>query len=345
MIVITGATGFIGSAMVWYLNTLGESEILACDSIPPSKQPEPLRALRFGRFVTKDGLLDFLQLPEAQKHVRAIVHMGACSSTTEMDVAFLTENNVEYTRTLWNWCTTHRKPFIYASSGAVYGDGSNGFDDQTPTSVFRPLNPYGESKAAFDRFVEAELAQKANTPPHWFGLRFFNVYGPNEYLKGPMASVVFKAFQQIKSGPNASLKLFRSHHPKYKDGEQLRDFVYVKDITRWMTELLGRCGVGPLAAAQAGSGSTQSGIFNMGYGEARTWLDLAKECFASIGKPVAIEFIDIPEEMRPRYQYFTQAKMDRLLGIGLSRPQWSLERGIRDYIQGHLLQEDPWLRS
>ncbi len=324
---MTGATGFIGSAMVWQLNNRGYTDILAVDTVPPSSRPEVLKKRTVKKFLGKDELWSFLVTPDAVKSVEAIIHMGACSSTTELNVAFLTENNFEYTRRLWNWCTENQKPFIYASSGAVYGDGAEGFNDASPSKIFKPLNPYGESKASFDRWVEEQVAVKAKTPPAWYGLRFFNVYGPNEYLKGDMASVVFKAFHQIRE--TGQLKLFRSHRPDYKDGEQLRDFVYVKDIVRWMDELLRK--------------SISSGIYNMGNGKARTWNDLANATFKALGKPATIHFIDIPPEMRPRYQYFTEARIDRLLAAGLSQPEWPLERGVTDYVANHLLQENAWL--
>lgn len=327
MIIVTGATGFIGSAMVWQLNGRGYTDILAVDTVPPSSRPDVLKKRTVKKFLGKDELWSFLETADATKSVEAIIHMGACSSTAELNVAFLTENNFEYTRRLWNWCTENQKPFIYASSGAVYGDGAEGFNDASPSRIFKPLNPYGESKASFDRWVEEQIAAKATTPPAWYGLRFFNVYGPNEYLKGDMASVVFKAFHQIRE--TGHLKLFRSHRPDYKDGEQLRDFVYVKDIVRWMDELLRK----PIS----------SGIYNMGNGKARSWNDLANATFKALGKPVTINFIDIPLEMRPRYQYFTEARIDRLLAAGLSQPEWPLERGVADYIANHLLQENAWL--
>lgn len=332
MIIVTGATGFIGSAMIWQLNSRGYRDIIAVDTVPPEARPDTLKKRQYTRFLGKDELWAFLETDEAKKKVESIVHMGACSSTTELDVAFLTENNFEYTRRIWNWCTLHQKTMIYASSGAVYGDGAHGFDDASPSKTFVPLNPYGESKAQFDRFVEESIACREHHPPHWYGLRFFNVYGPNEYLKGDMASVVFKASNQIRE--TGRLKLFKSHRPDFKDGEQLRDFVYVKDIVRWMDELLQK-------KPQA------NGIYNMGFGNARSWNDLATATFKGLNKPFAVDYIDIPEEMRPRYQYFTEAKMTRLMSLGLSRPEWSLEKGVSDYVSNHLAKfgtkESPWL--
>lgn len=323
--------------MIWQLNQRGVHDIVAVDTVPPKDRPDVLTKRKFDRFLGKDELWSFLETDEAKSKVQGIVHMGACSSTTELNVEFLTENNFDYTRRIWNWCTQFQKPMIYASSGAVYGDGDKGFDDASPSKIFKPLNPYGESKAQFDRFVEESIAAREHHPSNWYGLRFFNVYGPNEFLKGDMASVVFKAFHQIRKA--GQLKLFRSHRPDFKDGEQLRDFVYVKDIVRWMDELLVRS----IEAKKAGTpeAAPANGIYNMGFGHARSWNDLAKATFKALDEETKIDYIDIPEEMRPRYQYFTEAKMKRLLGLGLSKPQWSLEAGVTDYVSNHLKKFDP----
>jgi ADP-L-glycero-D-manno-heptose 6-epimerase len=345
MIIVTGATGFIGSAMIWQLNNRGVRDIIAVDTVPPETRPGVLAKRQISRFLLKDDLWAFLETDEAKQNVEGVVHMGACSSTTEMDVEFLTENNFNYTRRLWNWCTQLAKPMIYASSGAVYGGGEHGFDDASPSKMFKPLNPYGDSKAQFDVFVEESLAAREHHPTNWYGLRFFNVFGPNEYLKRDMASVVFKAFNQIRE--SGRLKLFKSHRPDFKDGQQLRDFVYVKDIVRWMDELLTRA----IEAKKTGKPGVAAlnGIYNMGFGHARTWNDLAAATFKALEKPMTIDYIEIPEEMRPRYQYFTEAKMDRLMSLGLSRPDWSLERAVTDYVVNHLKKfeggstETPWL--
>ncbi len=321
MIVVTGATGFIGSMIVWELNNKGFEDILCVDTVPPQARPGMLDNKKYSLYLNQNEFLKFLEKGPEEK-IDWIIHMGACSSTTEMNVDFLYENNTLYTQKLFEFCRDNEVPFIYASSGACYGDGTQGFDDQTDPELLKPLNPYGDSKLNFDRWV---LKQK-DFPPLWMGLRFFNVYGPNEYYKKDMSSVVFKAYRQIKV--NGSLKLFKSHIPEYKDGEQLRDFVYVKDITNWISEIM--------------SGKGYSGIYNMGYGQARSWLDLAKSVFKNMGRELNIEWIDIPEEMRPRYQYFTEAKMERFLSQGFSQPQWRLEDGVTDYIQ-YLDRENPFL--
>lgn len=325
MIIVTGATGFIGSAIVWELNERGYTDIIAVDVVKPAARNGILNKRKYTNFLTHTELLDFLKDDsDGSAKVDFIIHMGACSSTTEMNRDYLREINTEYTQKLFEWCTTHKVPFVYASSGAVYGDGDQGFDDQTQPEFFRPLNPYGESKLNFDIWA---LKQK-QTPPLWMGLRFFNVYGPNEYYKQDMSSVVFKAFRQINV--NGSLKLFKSHNPDYKDGEQLRDFVYVKDITRWIAEIIF-------------DKKGYSGIYNMGYGTARTWLALATSVFGELKQPMNIEWVDVPENLRPRYQYFTQAKMDRFLSMGFSKPQWDLEKGIKDYVQNYLKNDkDPF---
>jgi ADP-L-glycero-D-manno-heptose 6-epimerase len=324
MWLITGATGFIGSALAWELNQRGMNELLLSDHVAPSERPGHLKKQTYSDFVLADELFDYLADPTQAHAIDGVLHMGACSTTTETDEAYLQRNNVEYTQKLFEFCTRRKKPFIYASSAATYGDGTKGFDDATDCKVFTPLNLYGWSKLKFDIWA----AQQTQTPPRWYGLKFFNVYGPNEYHKGEQASVVFKAFNQIRE--TGRLRLFKSYNPKYKDGEQLRDFVYVKEVTRWMWDLMQ-------------NQNAKSGIYNMGYGKARSWLDLARSTFAAMGKPVQIDWIEVPANIRDQYQYFTEAKMDRLLSQGVRKPEWDLESGVKDYVSKYLNAKDPYL--
>lgn len=318
MIVVTGANGFIGSAMVWELNNQGHTNIIACDSVDLKQKPSPLTKYKFEHFIHRDELFDFLE--NNISDLEGIFHMGACSTTTEMDEEFLRRNNTEYSNSLFEICTRANVPFIYASSASVYGDGSKGFDDKEPTENYIPLHPYGRSKAQSDIW----MTQQSQTPSRWYALRFFNVYGPNEYHKGSMLSVPYKAYFQVLE--NHSIKLFKSNHPDYADGEQMRDFVYIKDITRWMYELYH-------------SATAQSGIYNMGFGQARTWKDLAHAVFASLDQEPNIELIEIPDNLKNQYQNFTEADMQKWRKQGLSKPMWSLELGVKDYVQNYLAKD------
>ncbi|UOF00740.1 ADP-glyceromanno-heptose 6-epimerase [Bdellovibrio reynosensis] len=322
MVIVTGANGFIGSVMVWELNQKGVTDIVAVDSVSLSER-NLLAKRSIKKFLLKDELWAFLDSDEAKKNVTWIIHMGACSSTTETNKEFLWENNTYYTQRIFEWCTQHSKSMIYASSAATYGAGELGFDDTTDPEKLRPLNLYGESKVLFDRWA----LKQTKTPPHWYGLKFFNVFGPNEYHKEAMSSVAFKAYNQINS--TGVLSLFKSADPKYKDGEFMRDFVYVKDVTGWMAELMDK--------------KPANGVYNMGFGKPRTWLDLAGSVFSAMKKDMNINWLEMPENIRGQYQYFTEAKTDKWLKAGMSPAKWPLEKAVADYVQNYLSKDDPSL--
>lgn len=322
MIIVTGANGFIGSAMVWQLNQTGITDILAVDSVNLSSR-NLLAKRQFTRFFEAHELWSFLMTEEAKKNVTWVIHMGACSSTTEANWDFLYANNFQYSQRLFEWCSQNQKNLIYASSAATYGAGENGFEDSFDSDKLKPLNLYGESKVLMDRWAVKQLAVPAN----WYGLKFFNVFGPNEYEKGPMASVAYKAFNQIES--TSELGLFKSYNAQYEDGKQLRDFVYVKDVVRWIQEIMEK--------------KPRSGIYNMGFGKARTWLDMAHPLFSSLNKEEKLNWLEMPDNIKNQYQYFTEANMQKWLAAGMSQPQWSLEDAIADYVKNYLSQKDQWL--
>jgi ADP-L-glycero-D-manno-heptose 6-epimerase len=322
MTIITGANGFIGSAMVWQLNQAGITDIVAVDSVSLSNR-NLLQKRTYSKFYESNELWSFLTTDEARKSVTWVIHMGACSSTTETNWDFLYSNNFQYTQRLFEWCSQNQKNLIYASSAATYGAGENGFEDSFDSEKLKPLNLYGESKVLMDRWA---VKQKAN-PQNWYGLKFFNVFGPNEYEKGSMASVAYKAYHQIQN--TSELGLFKSYHSQYQDGRQLRDFVYVKDVTRWMKELIDK--------------TPENGIYNMGFGKARSWLDMAEALFDSSKKELKINWLEMPENIKNQYQYFTEANMQKWMQAGMSKPEWSLEKAIEDYVKNYLSQTDPWL--
>lgn len=318
MIVVTGGAGFIGSAIVWRLNTLNYDDIIVVDSLGTDEKWKNLVGLNFRDFVHKD---DFIRQIETSMSMQidTIIHMGANSSTTEKDADSLLRNNFEYSKKLTEYSLNNNIRFIYASSGATYGDGSLGFEDHEPDIHYlRPLNMYGYSKALFDLW-----ALKRSVLEKIVGLKYFNVYGPNEYHKGEMRSVVHKAFEQISETGRA--KLFKSANPKYKDGEQKRDFIYIKDAVDYTLFFL--------------DNPDKNGLFNIGSGKARTWNDLVAALFKAMDKENNIEYIDMPANLIEKYQYFTEAKMDKIKKGGYSKATTSLEDGIDDYVKNYLLKE------
>ena len=316
MIIVTGGAGFIGSCVVRSLNEAGRSDIVIVDNISETDKWVNMRNKKYIKYVHKSRFLE--ELP-TYENVEAIVHMGAQSSTTERDFDYLWENNFEYTKALWNYCAEKHISFIYASSAATYGDGSLGFNDRMDIDKLLPLNGYGYSKQLFDLWVKH---QAKSFPAQYCGLKFFNVYGPNEYFKGSMASMVFHGFNQIKE--TGKVKLFKSCNPNYADGGQLRDFVYVKDICKVIMWLLVNKHV--------------SGLFNVGTGRAQSFAELAEATFHALDLEPNIEYIDMPEKLRGKYQYYTKAEMSRLYDAGYPYHFADVENGVRDYVQSHLAQ-------
>lgn len=315
MIIVTGAAGFIGSCLVGGLNREGYNDIVVVDDFSHPEKEANLRGKNISEFVDRNNFTQWLD--DHHRFVQFVFHLGARTDTTEFDETIFDELNLNYSKSVWNSCVQYGLPLVYASSAATYGNGEFGYnDDHSVIEKLVPLNPYGESKNNFDKWV---LSQK-KSPYFWAGLKFFNVYGPNEYHKGRMASVIFHAFNQINK--TGEMKLFRSHHPDYKDGEQLRDFVYVLDVVSVCLFLM--------------THRKNSGIYNLGSGKARTFLDLVKDTFKAMGKEEKISFIDTPEDIRDKYQYFTEANMNKLKSIGYTTPFTSLEKGIDDYVTNYL---------
>jgi ADP-L-glycero-D-manno-heptose 6-epimerase len=323
MIIVTGGAGFIGSAFVWRLNREKIDNVIIVDHLGTVEKWKNMVNLRFEDYVHKDDFYEMICEDSLPFDVTAIIHMGACSSTTERDCDYLWENNYLYTKTLAEWALKRGVRFIYASSAATYGDGSKGFsDDHTTIDELKPINMYGYSKQVFDSWVLRNKLEDRIA-----GIKFFNVFGPNEYHKADMTSVVFKAFHQIRE--NGKVRLFRSYLSKYPDGGQLRDFVYVKDCIDIMWWLLQR--------------SDANGIFNLGTGKARTWNDLILAVFGAMGIKPNIEYIEMPESLRNQYQYFTQAEMAKIKKAGAPVEFSSLEDSVRDYVINYLQQPDPYL--
>ena len=332
-IIVTGAAGFIGSCMIQYLNELGFTNLILVDEFNREAKLPNLLDKKFAKQVEREEL--FTWLYNEKPVIDFVIHLGARTDTTEFDYAIHQHLNVEYSQHVWNYCTLNNVPLIYASSAATYGDGELGYkDDHELCHQLKPLNPYGISKNEFDKWV---LHQEAH-PPFWAGLKFFNVYGPNEYHKGRMASVIFHAFNQIQE--NGMMKLFRSHKEGFKDGEQLRDFVYVKDVVNviaWMMEDVSRqSSVGSSTLTPHASRLT-SAIYNLGTGKARSFHDLVAATFKALDLETKIEFIDMPEDIRDKYQYFTEADMQKLKSAGYNRSFASLEDGVTDYVKNYLV--------
>ena len=327
MKLVTGAGGFIGSNLVAALEAT-DDEIAVCDWLDVPEKLKNLENRRIAERIPPDGLLAFMQ--DRAREIETVFHMGAISSTTETNVALITEINVTLPTQIWTWCRDHEVPLIYASSAATYGDGAVGFDDDDTVVALQqlqPLNPYGRSKNEFDIWVAEQVAAGVAAPPQWAGLKFFNVYGPNEYHKGGQMSVVPQVFEQISRTGRA--RLFQSHHPDYEDGGQLRDFIWVGDCVEVMLWLEAH--------------PTVSGVFNCGTGQARSFLDLAAAVFQAMSKDVVIDYVPMPEAIQDKYQYFTEANMVKLRAAGYDRPFTSLEDGVGRYVSEHLMAEDAYL--
>ncbi len=320
MIVVTGAAGFIGSCLLARLNADNFNYLIAVDDFSEGLDNIPnLVGKRVQEFVDRKDF--FAWLDKNQELVEFIFHIGARTDTTESDISLLNELNTAYTKKVWKACCDYQIPLVYASSAATYGDGSQGYeDDESKINLLKPLNPYGQSKQDFDVWA----LQQKEKPFFWAGLKFFNVYGPNESHKGRMASVVWHAYKQIQE--TGKMRLFRSHHPDFKDGEQMRDFIYVQDVLEILIFLMHH--------------RKSSGIYNVGTGQARTFLDLVKAVFHALGKQEHIEFIDTPQDIRDKYQYFTEASMERLKCIGYGFPFTSLEKGVSDYVTNFLVKKE-----
>ena len=317
MIVITGAAGFIGSCLISKFNSENISDLLLVDDFSHKSKERNYLGKKYNRLMDRELFLEWFRNNPSE--VSYVVHIGARTDTTEFNKAIFDKLNVNYTKDIWNLCALNHIPMIYASSAATYGLGEHGYiDDESKINLLKPLNPYGDSKNDFDKWA----IQQSSSPPNWYGLKFFNVYGPNEYHKARMASVIFHAFNQIHS--SGKVKLFRSHNPQYKDGGQLRDFVYVKDVVNVIWFLY--------------SHQAKNGIYNLGSGKARSFLDLATATFKALDKSPDIEFIDTPIDIRDKYQYFTEADMNKLIAEGYALPFTSLEEGVADYVTNYLRQ-------
>ena len=326
MILVTGAAGFIGSCMAGYLNRKGYHNIIIVDEFHEENKKNNYEDKKIVARIDRNELFDWLNTHPLQ--IDFVFHLGARTDTTEFDYSVLENLNVDYSKKIWNYCTEKNIPLVYASSAATYGDGELGYkDDHDLPYKLNPLNPYGKSKNEFDKWAikrgqESGVGSQKSGPPFWYGLKFFNVYGPNEYHKGRMASVIFHSFNQIRS--SGKVKLFKSHKPDYKDGEQLRDFVYVKDVVDICYWLMNK--------------KPRPGLYNVGTGKARTFKDLVTAIFKSLRKEPVIEFIDTPVDIRDKYQYFTEADMTKLSNAGYKEDFYSLEKGVETYVKNFLIE-------
>lgn len=314
-VIVTGGAGFIGSCMVRTLNDMGITDVIVVDHIASTEKWRNLSNKRYTAYVNRDEFLQRL-LGEEFGDVSGVIHMGACSSTTETDFDYLWKNNVEYTKVLWNYCIKKEIPFLYASSAATYGDGSLGFADSMEIDRLRPLNGYGYSKQTFDQWAQRQKEK----PVQHVGFKFFNVYGPNEYCKGSMASMVYHGYRQQRK--DGCIRLFKSCNPQYADGGQMRDFVYVKDVCKVLSYFMEH--------------GEHSGLFNVGTGEAQSFEELISAVFHALHKEVVIEYIDMPEHLREKYQYYTQADIASLREAGYSEAFMNVETGVEDYVTKYL---------
>ncbi len=315
VIVVTGAAGFIGSYLVGYLNQLGFTQLVLVDDFSKENKAANLAGKQYLHLVERELYIEWQDNNPGL--VQAVFHLGARTDTTEMDYAVHKRLNLDYSIQVWKQCVKHNIPLVYASSAATYGNGEHGYvDSHDIVNQLQPLNPYGVSKNEFDIWA----LQQTSAPPFWAGLKFFNVFGPNEYHKGRMASVIFHAFNQIRE--KGEVKLFRSHNPDYKDGEQIRDFIYVKDVVSICVWLM--------------QNQPASGLYNTGTGKARTFKDLVRAIFTTLQVPEHINFVDTPIDIRDKYQYFTEADMTKLRAAGYSQPFYSLEEGVKEYVSEYL---------
>ena len=324
MIILTGGGGMIGSMIAWHLNTqMNFDDFVIVDDLINEQQENNFNKRKFIEYIAKDDLKKYLN---DKKNVSAVIHMGAISATTESNFNRLLQSNIRFSQALWHWCAENKVPFIYASSAATYGNGSVGYgDNESELDKLSPLNAYGYSKHFFDRWVQLELSKNQPTPPQWCGLKFFNVYGPNEYHKGRMASVVFHSFNQFKE--TNQIKLFKSEHPSYADGMQVRDFIYVKDAVKIIIFFL--------------NNNNFSGLYNAGTGNAETFKALAEALLINTkGQPDDIKYIEMPNDLKGKYQYYTQATMNKINSIGFNDNFMNLKEGVTDYLESYLLTSD-----